>query len=382
MSPRSLLRYPVVAASLAGSLALAACSWGYKPPPPAPLQANPATAPASLAWRSSMGGSVNLPMQMAVQGNQVLVADVQGNVQALAASDGTPLWTLHVGQPLSAGIGFDGSTAAVITAKSELLAIRNGAILWRVPVQNPSHTAPLVAGGRVFVLGSDHSVRAHDGNNGYLLWGQKSQTPENRLVLKQPFLLMPAGGALFAGVAGSIVGFNPDNGNILAEATLASPRGVTELSQVVNVLMPASRMGGSLCARAYQATVGCVNLTNSTLQWVQPNVGSTGISGNAQIVVGADNDDVLTAWARQDGKVLWKNESFKHRNLSAPLVAGDSIVIGDSQGYVHILSASNGALRNRVRIDESPIHTAPVLAGNSAVIATSKGTVAGLTLLQ
>lgn len=220
MSPRFLLRYPVVAASLAGSLALTACSWGYKPPPPTPLQANPATAPASLAWRGSMGGSVTVPMQMAVQANQVLVADVQGNVQALDSSSGIPLWTLPIGQPLSAGIGFDGNTAAVITAKSELLTIRNGAILWRVPLQNPSHTTPLVAGGRVFVLGSDHSVHAHDGNNGYLLWGQKSQAPENRLVLTQPFLLMPAGGALFAGVAGSIVGFNPDNGNILAETTL------------------------------------------------------------------------------------------------------------------------------------------------------------------
>ena len=181
-------------------------------------------------------------------------------------------------------------------------------------------------------------------------------------------------------MAGSIVGFNPDNGNILTETTLANPRGVTELSQVVNVLMPASRIGDSLCARAYQATVGCTNLANGTLQWVQPHVGSTGVSGNAQIVVGADNDDVLTAWSRQDGKVLWKNETFKHRNLSAPLVAGDSIVIGDSQGYVHILSASNGTLRNRVRIDESPIQTAPVLAGNTVVIATSKGTVAGLNL--
>ena len=49
-----------------------------------------------------MGGSVTVPMQMAVQANQVLVADVQGNVQALDSSSGIPLWTLHIGQPLSA----------------------------------------------------------------------------------------------------------------------------------------------------------------------------------------------------------------------------------------------------------------------------------------
>ena len=59
---------------------------------------------------------------------------------------------------------------------------------------------------------------------------------------------------------------------------------------------------------------------------------------------------------------------------------GDSVIVGDTQGYVHILSASNGELRNRVRIDDSAIETAPVLAGNTVIVISSKGTVAGLHL--
>ena len=374
-------RFPsplTVAVTLACTLTLAACSWGYKPPPPSPLQANPAEGAGSIAWRGSVGGNAALPMQIAAQGDQVVVADTQGHIQAFSASNGGVLWSFQVGRPLAAGVGFDGSTAAVITAQSELLAIRNGAVLWRVPLQNQSSTAPLVAGGRVFVLGSDQSVSAYDGNNGYQLWGQKSRAPSGRLALRQSSLLMPAYGALIAGVAGSVVSFNPDTGEVLRDIPLASPRGVTDLSQVVSIMMPASRLGDSVCANAYQATVGCVSLTGGALAWVQPHVGSTGVAGNEKIVVGADNSDVLTAWSRQNGEVLWKNASFKYRQLSAPVVVNNNVFIGDAQGYVHVLSASNGELRNRIRIDESAVQIAPVLSGQTVIVATTKGTVAGL----
>ena len=368
------------AAMLASTLALAACSWGYKPPAPTPLQANPAEGSAQIAWRGSIGAGATLPMQMAVQADQVVFATVRGQVEALSASNGARAWSVNVGQPVSAGVGFDGTTAAVITAKTELLAIRDGNVLWRVPLQHQSSTPPLVAGGRVFVVGSDHTVSAYDGNNGFLLWNQKSNLPSGRLALSQPSLLMPAYGALFVGVAGNVVGFNPDTGEALGDIPLASPRGVTDLSQVVDVLMPASRVGNSLCARAYQATVGCMDLPGSKLTWVQPHVGSSGVAGNAQVVVGADNQDVLTAWSRQNGQPVWKNETLKYRRLSSPLIVGDNVIVGDTQGYVHILSASNGELRNRVRIDDSAIETAPVLAGNTVIVISSKGTVAGLHL--
>ena len=368
------------AALLASTLTLAACSWGYKPPAPTPLQANPAAVAAQVAWRGSVGNGATLPMQIAVQGDQAVVASANGRVEAFATSNGASIWSVQLDQPLSAGVGFDGTTAAVVTAKAELLAVRNGAVLWRVPLQNQSATAPLVAGGRVFVLGADHTVSAYDGNNGFMLWSQKSSLPANRLVLRQPGLLIPAYGALFAGVAGNVVGFNPDTGEALGDIPLASPRGVTDLSQVVDVQAPASRVGSSLCARAYQSTVGCINLSGGKLEWVQPHVGSSGIAGNEQIVVGADNNDVLTGWLRPNGQPAWKNETLKYRQLSAPLLVGNNVIAGDAQGYVHVLDASNGELRNRVRIDDSAIQVAPVLAGNTVIVVSSKGTVAGLRL--
>lgn len=89
---------------------------------------------------------------------------------------------------------------------------------------------------------------------------------------------------------------------------------------------------------------------------------------------------MLTGWLRPNGQPAWKNETLKYRQLSAPLLVGNNVIAGDAQGYVHVLDASNGELRNRVRIDDSAIQVAPVLAGNTVIVVSSKGTVAGLRL--
>lgn len=183
---------------------LAACS-GNKPPPPSPLQANPASVPAGVAWSQKLPAEVNFPLQVATVGNEIVVADSRGNVQAMQAGSGSVLWQASVGKGISAGVGSDGTTAAVVTDRNELVALRGGKEQWRIPLDTRVYTAPLVAGGRVFVLGADRSVAAYDGGNGFRLWTQKARAADDGLVLRQGSLLTAAGGALLAGVSGRVV---------------------------------------------------------------------------------------------------------------------------------------------------------------------------------
>ena len=159
---------------------LAACS-GYKPPAPSPLQANPATTPVATRWSAKLARELQFPLQIASQGEQVLVADGGGLVQDLSASTGADQWSFQAGKPLSAGVGFDGNTAAVVTQDAQLLVFRSSGIVWRTTLQSPTYTAPLVSGGRVFVLGSDQSITAFDGGNGYKLYQHKAGLPVGSL---------------------------------------------------------------------------------------------------------------------------------------------------------------------------------------------------------
>jgi outer membrane protein assembly factor BamB len=66
-----------------------------------------------------------------------------------------------------------------------------------------------------------------------------------------------------------------------------------------------------------------------------------------------------------------------YRTLSAPLVVGRSVVVGDNSGNLHMLSREDGSALNRLTTDGTAIVGNPVLAGDSLVAVTKSGGVFG-----
>ncbi|MGP1693312.1 MAG: outer membrane protein assembly factor BamB, partial [Giesbergeria sp.] len=83
------------------------------------------------------------------------------------------------------------------------------------------------------------------------------------------------------------------------------------------------------------------------------------------------------AWNRADGKRLWVSERLRYRHLSAPLLLGRSVVVGDDTGWVHFLSREDASPLNRIGTDSSPIDVAPVAAADTLVVVTRSGGVFG-----
>jgi outer membrane protein assembly factor BamB len=114
-----------------------------------------------------------------------------------------------------------------------------------------------------------------------------------------------------------------------------------------------------------------------TSVWTKNAVGYTGLGGDANAVFGTESDGTLIAWRRSDGDRLWANEQLKNRVLTAPLVLGRSVVVGDGSGFLHFLSRDNGATLNRVSTDGSAIVAGPLLVGQTVVVVTHRGGIYG-----
>jgi outer membrane assembly lipoprotein YfgL len=288
---------------------------------------------------------------------------------------GKDQWRLKLGAELSAGVGFDGKLLAVVTESNELVAIQSssqsGRVMWRSPLSSRTFTAPVVAGGRVFVLAGDKSVQAFDGDSGKKIWTlTRSADP---LVLSQLGTLGVYKNTLLVGGSGRLMGVNPDNGAVQWETSVAATRATNDIERLIDLVGSPNRVGDSVCVRAYQASVACVDAQKGLTQWTKNTRGSTGVSGDAQQVVSADSDGRVKLWDRATGNLIWTIETLAHRGLSAPLLIGNSIVVGDFEGYVHVMNKADGAFTARFPTDGSPITTAPVAAGTVVMIATSKG---------
>jgi outer membrane protein assembly factor BamB len=114
------------------------------------------------------------------------------------------------------------------------------------------------------------------------------------------------------------------------------------------------------------------------LLWTKPAAGATGLSGDSSLLLGVEFDGTLQAWRRNDGERAWSSQQLRFRQLTAPLVLGGLVVLGDEGGRLHVLSRTDGALQTRLETDGSPITVTPVLAGNTLVVVTRKGRVLGL----
>jgi len=357
--------------------ALGGCSmFGGGPAKPQPAELQPVTplVAARQTWTTRVG-QVNFPLQTGVSGNSVAVASGDGTVALLDAQTGRDFWRFSLNTPLAAGAGNDGKVVAVVTKANEIVALRDGRELWRQKLGAQAFTAPFVAGERVFVLAADRSVTAFDGQTGRKLWAQ--QRPNEPLILRQSGVMLAVGDTLVVGLAGRLAGLNPSSGSIRWEAPIATPRGINDVERLVDLVGRVSRQGDVVCARAFQASVGCVNAARGNLLWTKPANGVQGLDGDERFVFGTEADGNVIAWRRADGERAWTTDRLRYRGLSAPVVVGRSIAIGDFTGYVHLLSREDGSLLNRLPTDGTAIAATPVLVGNTLIAVTQGGGIYG-----
>jgi outer membrane protein assembly factor BamB len=263
----------------------------------------------------------------------------------------------------------------LLTRGNELLALQDGREIWREKLNAQGFTAPLVAGGRVFLLTADRGVAAFDGGSGRKLWSQ--QRPGEALVLRQAGVLLAVGDTLVAGLGGRLVGMNPGNGSTRWDVAIATPRGTNDVERLVDLVAGVSRVGDVVCARAFQAAVGCADAAKGALLWSKAANGSVGLHGDERSVFGVESDGRVLAWRRADGQAAWVAEHLRYRALSAPLAVGRSVVVGDESGLLHWLSREDGTPLTRMPTDGSEIVGGPVLAGGTLVVVTRKGGVFG-----
>jgi outer membrane assembly lipoprotein YfgL len=349
-------------------LALAGCSSDR--PKPTPLEPLPPRIAGREVWNLHVG-SIAFPMVPAVRAGSFFVAAGDGEVMSVQAETGAVQWRTSAGGPLSAGVGSDGRYTSVVTRGNEVVTFDEGREIWRKRVPSSVVTPPLVAGERVFILGVDRAVHAFDAGDGRRLWVY--QKPGEALTLSQAGVVGAFRNSLLVGQGQRLVALDPLRGSVLWEVPLAAPRGTNEVERLADLLGPMVRVGDRVCARAFQSAVACADAARGAVLWSRNVGGVQAVAGDADVVVGADASDRITAWRAASGDVVWSHEKLLYRGLSGALAVGPSIVFGDFEGYVHFLSSASGEAQLRLPTDGKPVIGTPALSGTTLLVTTQGG---------
>jgi len=349
---------------------LTAC--GSSKPQPAQIPPVKADKPIQALWKFKLGDDVSFVQSLQVVQERLSLTTDDGNIAVVNVRNGQAVRLFDLKTALNTGTGFDGEHVAVVTLNNELVLLKAGKVLWRSRLTSQSYTHPLIAGERVFMMMADRSVLAFDLASGQRLWMQ--QRPGEPLVLKQNGVLMPFQNTLLVGLGGRLTALNPDNGQVKWDVPVANPRGINDLERLVDLVAKPSRVENSVCVRAFQAQVGCVDAFRGSVLWTRSSVGSQGVDGDAKTLIGTESNGMVQAWSRTSGDRLWDSDRLKYRELTGPLFTSKGIVIGDSGGWLYLLSAADGSLINRVQTSSDGFASTPTaLADGGFVVLTRNG---------
>ncbi|HLW05225.1 MAG TPA: outer membrane protein assembly factor BamB [Azoarcus sp.] len=359
---------------------LAGCSslnpFSSKGPKPAELPAFEARADVHQLWRVNIAAAETYRFQPAVADGAVYVAGERGELARIDAKSGNVAWSTRLDR-LSAGVGANDSLVAVVTRDGELVVLEasSGAERWRTPVGAEVLAAPGVTNDVILVRTSSNVVKAYETSDGSQRWVYQRDMPA--LTLRNASgMYVEEGGAIIGYPGGKLVGLNLGNGGPMWELTVTTPRGVTELERVADLAGAPVMEGSEVCAVAFQGRAGCFDLANGRVLWSIEFSSSVGLDRSGRLVVVTAADDSVQALDASDGFVLWRQEPMALRRLSRPLVVGGGVVVGDLEGYVHVLDARDGSIVGRGRAGSGAIEAAPVALGDgSFVVQTVNGDV-------
>lgn len=310
-------------------------------------------------WSAKAGGDASdqrLGLAPIADGIRAYTAAANGRVQALSLDRGQREWANELKMKLTAGPGVGDNRVVVASADGEIIAFdaSSGEELWRTKIAAEVLAPPAVGGERVVIRTADGRLIGLRGENGEELWIIEEEVP--------PLSLR---GTAAPVIAADLVICGFDNGRLMAvellsgevawEQIITAPAGRSDLERLVDIDGAVAAVGQDIYATGFQGQVVAIALESGQLLWGR-EISSYQAPGLdwTQTYVANERGDVV-ALSRATGVEQWRNDQLRNRELTAPVAFGDTVVVGDLEGYLHWFSASDGTMLARQRAGGSRI---------------------------
>lgn len=342
----------------------------------------------STAWDTSVGdgiGDFYSNLHPAFADGVVYAADRKGTVKALNTDDGKEVWSINLAEKdgwfsrkpalLSGGLTVAGGHVYVGSEKAQVYALNasDGSVAWQTTVAGESLSRPVVSDGLVLIHTSNGQLQALNEADGLVKWTVNLDMPA--LSLRGESAPATAfGAAIVGGDNGRVSAVLMQQGQMIWQQRISQATGSTEIDRLSDVDTTPVIVDGVVYALAYNGNLTALDLRSGQIMWKR-ELGSVNdfiVDGNRIYMV--DQNDRLLALSTEGGVTLWTQSDLLHRLLTAPALYNGSLVVGDSEGYMHWIDPENGRFVAQQKVDSSGFLTEPVVADGKLLIQAKDGT--------
>ncbi len=323
--------------------------------PPANLKEFKAKLNPKILWSAKLGGNESFEFSPGIIGNEVYAASSDGSLAKFDLKTGKAIWKINTGEKLSGGVGLGGNEVTVGTSTGILIAYDlNAKLLWKTRLSSQILSAPTIHEGLVIVRTSDNLIHGVDVKDGLKKWTFSRSGPP--LSLRSSAGVVASDGVIYAGFpGGKLVAILGDNGTLLWEISVAQPKGVTEIERASDVTSNPVINGTTIYTVAYQGKISAVDRVNARILWGRDISSYTGLNIDGARIYLSHTGGALYSLAIESGKTYWRQADLLNRKLTTPLGMENYVVVGDFEGFIHILDKETGQFLGRIQLDKEGV---------------------------
>lgn len=334
-------------------------------------------------WSENAGSGTDeqyLKLSPVVANQRIYVADIDGRIQALDATNGKRIWSTDADSRITGGPGFGENTVLVGTSEAEAISFSalDGEEQWRTTVSSEILSAPQKAHNTVVVRTGDGKVFGLSGTTGKRLWIYDRTVPS--LTLRGTSDPVIDGEVVVAGFdGGRMAALEVRTGKLMWEAPVATARGRSELERMVDIDSSPIIVDGVIYIATFQGHLSALQVETGRVLWDRDISSYAGFGADEKNIYLTDDKSHIWAFDRFTSTSAWKQEKLHLRDTTAPSSIGDFIVVGDFEGYLHWMSKTSGKFVARERLCGDRIITAPLVVGKILYAYCSDGTLTAYT---
>ena len=248
----------------------------------------------------------------------VVVADVDGNVIALDQIDGNVLWSSNVKGEVLSSVAIDAKIVVVKTGSGELLGLNKdtGEVIWSYRSTLPvltirGNSSPVIVDNLVYASFDNGRLGVFELNSGFQIW----------------------------------------------DGAISYVSGASELENLIDSDSNPVIEGGLIYTTNYQGNLNIFDPSQKRSVWSN-NASSffSPIISRGMLMVVEENSSIKS-FALKTLEESWINSDYLNRDLSNGVSYKDNIVVGDFEGYVHVINILNGRTVGREKLSRNPIKT-------------------------
>ena len=248
----------------------------------------------------------------------VAISDIEGNVIALDQKDGNELWSSNVKGEVLSRVAIDAQIVVVKTGSGELLGLdkENGNIKWSYRSKLPllsvrGSSSPVIVDDNVYVSFDNGRLGVFQINSGFPIW----------------------------------------------DGAISYVSGVSELENLIDSDSDPVVDAGLIYTTNYQGNLNIFDITQKRSVWSYETSSfySPVITRGMLMVVEADSG--IRSFSLKTLQESWVNDDYKNRDLSNAVNFKGNMIIGDFEGYLHVIDTLNGRTIGRKKISRKPIKT-------------------------